>query len=321
VTLRRERRFAGLQGCVWPLYLSPTEANARKQDTGDITAFCMSYSSSHLLVFSQSLSLRIYEVPSTPSLPPKLVQPTRVIARAHDAPVHVCTTDPTSTYLASGSADGIVKVWDIRRGFVTHVFKGHGGVISALAFNYPRTTGAVQLREEKMHLLTASVDTRIRIFDLVAARESGQKGGAAKPTAVLEGHHSVPRGLDVSEDGRWLVSGGRDSVVLLWDLAPQGATGKKNNMSDKGTKKAIKPVLVKTFPILERVEALGLLLPHEELAGHTTEGGVLRFFTAGEKGLVRIWDAHAGTILHTFGQESAVILDEQEEQRQIVQAM
>jgi U3 small nucleolar RNA-associated protein 13 len=248
----------------------------------------------------------------------------RTIARAHDSPVHVSATDPTSTYIASGSADGIVKVWDIHRGFVTHVFKGHGGVISALTFNYPRTPGAVQLREEKMHLITACVDTKIRIFDLVAARESGRKGGAVKPDAVLEAHHSVPRGLDVSPDGRWLVSGGRDSVVILWDLTGEGSVltaGKKHGFSGKGKEKANAPALVKTFPILERVEAVGLLRPHEELAGSSSVGAGLRFYTAGEKGKLRIWDASNGAVLHNFGEENHAVSDEQEEQRQILDAM
>ena len=90
-----------------------------------------------LFLFTTSLSLRIYELPKDAAPLAKHVQPVRVVARAHDAPVHVCRTDPTSTYLASGSADGVVKVWDIVRGHVTHVFKGHGGVVSALVFSYP----------------------------------------------------------------------------------------------------------------------------------------------------------------------------------------
>ncbi|KZP28864.1 WD40 repeat-like protein [Athelia psychrophila] len=141
-------------------------------DTQSITALCISPSSSHLLAFTSALSLRIYELPATGSVHANPVQPVRVVARAHDAPVHVCKADPTSTYLASGSADGVVKVWDIVRGFVTHVFKGHGGVVSALTFNYPRDPSLVN-QTSKMQLITGSVDTRIRIFDLSSAGAPG----------------------------------------------------------------------------------------------------------------------------------------------------
>ncbi|KAI0361058.1 WD40 repeat-like protein [Trametes cingulata] len=286
-------------------------------DTEFITSLCITPSSSHLLLFTSSLSLRIYEIPSAAVPQTKLIKPVRVIARAHDAPVHVCKADPTSTYLASGSADGVVKVWDILRGYVTHLFKGHGGVVSALAFNYPFDPSSV-VREQKMQLITASVDTRIRIFDLSAA--AARASGGSKPEAVLEGHVSVPRGLDVSADGKWLVSGGRDSVVLIWDISSKASPAKKS-AKGKGKETEFAPVLHKTIPVLERVEAVGLLHPDEDLAGAPSGPGKLRFYTGGEKGLVRIWDAREGNVLFTLGQEQDEATEDQEEQRQIVNAI
>jgi len=233
--------------------------------------------------------------------------------------VHVCKSDPTSTYLASGSADGVVKVWNILRGFVTHIFKGHGGVVSALAFNYPFDPAAVH-RETKMQLITGSVDTRIRIFDLSAA--AARSGAASKPEAILEGHVSVPRGLDVSPNGKWLVSGGRDSVVLVWDISSQDSSTQKGKSSKgKGKATAYAPVLAKTIPVLERVEAVGLLRPEEDLAGAPSGPEKLRFYTGGEKGVVRIWDAREGTVLFTLGEEVDNVSEYQEEQRQIVDSM
>ncbi len=231
--------------------------------------------------------------------------------------MHVCKSDPTSTYLASGSADGVVKVWDILRGYVTHLFKGHGGVVSALAFNYPFDPSSV-IREQKMQLITASVDTRIRIFDLSAA--AARTSGGSKPEAVLEGHVSVPRGLDVSPDGKWLVSGGRDSVVLIWDISPKAGSAQKSNKG-KGKEAAFSPVLHKTIPVLERVESIGLLRPDEDLAGAPSGPGKLRFYTGGEKGLVKIWDAREGNVLFALGQERDDATGDQEEQRQIIDAM
>ncbi|KAF8078978.1 U3 small nucleolar RNA-associated protein [Lyophyllum atratum] len=286
-------------------------------DTQAINSLCISPSSAHLLVFTASLSLRIFEIPTSSTPLKKLVHPIRVVSRAHDAPVHVCRTDPTSTYLASGSADGVVKVWDIRHGYVTHVFKGHGGVVSALAFNYPQDISSVT-QEQKMRLITASVDTRIRIFDLSATSNSA---GGGKPEAVLEGHYSVPRALDVSLDGKWLVSGGRDSVVLVWDLSSKPNTSKSSGGKAKGKEKAFSPTLVKTIPVLERVEALGLLRPDEDLTGSTSGPDGLRFYTGGEKGVVKIWDGKDGNVLFTLGKEQIKISDDQEEQRQIIDVL
>jgi U3 small nucleolar RNA-associated protein 13 len=278
------------------------------KDTQLITSICVSPSSKYLLVFTSSLSLRIYEIPSA-SLT-TIVQPIRVVARAHDAPIHVCITDPTSTYLASGSADGVVKVWDILRGYVTHVFKGHGGVVSALVFSYPLDPSS--LSQQKLRLITASADTRIRIFDLTArSRDSNVE-------AVLEGHVSVPRGLDVSPDGKWLISGGRDSVVLIWDLSFKQSP--KNVSNGEGKVREFKPFVSKTIPILERVEAIGLLHPNE-LTGFSSDPDNIRFYTAGEKGVVKIWDCRDSTVLLTLGEEYSRVSDDGEEQRQIVDAM
>ena len=264
-------------------------------------------------MFTSSLSLRIYELPDAKEPLKTRIPPIRVVGRAHEAPVHVCKADPTSTYLASGSADGVVKVWDILHGFATHVFKGHGGVVSALVFSYPQDVGSIT-QNTIMHLITASVDTRIRIFNLVEGPSTSS--GGRKPEAILEGHVSVPRGLDVSLDGRWLVSGGRDSVVLIWDLFSKNISTKEK----KGNRKT--PTLVKTIPILERVEAVGLLRSDDDQFRPKTELDQIRFYTGGEKGIIKIWDGSKGCVVQKLGEEGAQDASaELEEQRQIVDAL
>jgi len=185
------------------------------------------------------------------------------------------------------------------------MFKGHGGVVSALTFNYPRETSSLpsSVTDARMQLITGSADTRIRIFDLTAS--SAQSAGA-KAQNVLEGHVSVPRGLSVTADGRWLVSGGRDAVVMIWDL---GGDGKTSDSKGKGKAVSVnrsKPRLVKTIPVLERIEAVGVILASEAVASSTsvnTTAGRLRFYTGGEKGAIRIWDATDAEIIATLGND------------------
>ncbi|VDB84254.1 unnamed protein product [Peniophora sp. CBMAI 1063] len=280
-------------------------------DTSTIHSFCLTPDSRTLCVFSGSNALRIYDLPTTATT--SLVHPTRVIAKAHDAPVHVCRTDPTGTYLAAGGADGTVKILDITRGHATHVLRGHGGVVSALTFSYPPAVG---LGERVMRLVTASVDTRVRVWDLAKGAVLAKSGKAAKPEAILEGHVSVPRGLDVSPDGRWLISGGRDGVALLWDLEG-GKKGKGKGKEGDG----LSPVLVNTLTALERVEAVGMLAEGQEVAGVEAGVGKLRVYTAGEKGVVRVWDAKKGSVLCTLGDEQEPAGEGQEEQQQILDAI
>jgi U3 small nucleolar RNA-associated protein 13 len=130
--------------------------------------------------------------------------------KPHDTPVSVIESDSTSTLIATGGAEGFVKVWDVQGGFMTHFFKGHGGLVSALKF-WGGKTG-------KWRLASGSEDCKIRVWDLVKKRFVLLGMANDSCIAVLENHVSVVRGLDFSADGATLVSGSRDQVVNFWDM-------------------------------------------------------------------------------------------------------
>ena len=157
-----------------------------------ITAVNITQDGQYLITCSRSLLMKTYSLPEG-----KLLRQTR----AHDAPVISIASDTTSTLIATGGAEGIVKVWDIQRGFVTHNFRGHGGVVSALKF-YGKAGG------QSWRLASGADDCKVRVWDLLAS----------KCLAVLDGHSSVIRGLDFSSDGQMLLSGSRDQLLNTWDL-------------------------------------------------------------------------------------------------------
>ncbi|CCJ29178.1 unnamed protein product [Pneumocystis jirovecii] len=57
------------------------------------------------------------------------------------------------TALASGTADGMVRLWDLRSGLIIKTLLGHTAPITCLQF-------------DKYHLITGSIDRSIRIWDL-----------------------------------------------------------------------------------------------------------------------------------------------------------
>ena len=93
-----------------------------------------------------------------------------------------------------------------------------------------------------------------------------------------------------------MISAGRDSVVLVWEFTADASH------SSKGKGKEVAN-LVKTIPILERVEAAGLLPNDLNLVpgGSSSERG-LYFFTAGEKGTIKIWDAQKGIVVTSLNE-------------------
>ncbi|KLO20068.1 WD40 repeat-like protein [Schizopora paradoxa] len=277
-------------------------------DDETINSFCLTPDASYFAVFTASLTLHIYSDPLNVPSSDKPVRTSRTVARSHEAPVHVCAVDPTSTFLASGSADGVVKIWDLHRGYVTHAFKGHGGVISTLAFRFIHDTSSAINVQPTLQLITGCVDTKLRVFDL------NSKSGGGKPLAVLEGHVSVPRSIDVTPDGKRMISAGRDSVVLIWEFAEDSAR------SSKGKGKEVAK-LVKTIPVLERVEAAGLLPNDLTLgAGGISSEKSTYFFTAGEKGTIKIWDASKGASVTSLNELQSDSEEEMEVQREILDA-
>lgn len=242
------------------------------QDTSAVTTLAITPSpvspqdGGYLLTCGRSLGIHIYSLPS--------LALHRNVARAHDAPIITSCADPTGTLFGTGSADGIVKVWDAANGHCTHVFKGHGGVVSAMVFDIASAGDGG--RQGRARLITGADDCKVRVWDL-RTREG---------VHVLDGHVSVVRGLDVTKDGKTLVSGGRDKVVNVWDL-------------ERG-------VLRKTLPVFETLEAVGIVdVPEAGAAvdkkGKGKETGRTRkaVFTAGDKGVIRLWDLQTNEQIKT----------------------
>lgn len=232
------------------------------------------------------------------------------------APVMVCAVDATGTLVATGGADGLVKVWDIRGGFVTHNIAGHGGKVSALAFYIStgsddgtaedaseavaqgkrKSAAAAKNKKNKRKefrgryaLASGGDDTSIRIFDLETEAVVGP----------LMGHTSLVRGLDWSLDGRRLVSGGRDGVIVLWDTKTW-----KNVVTPAG----------------EEVEAVGFLKPG---AVEREDGGGndKLVFVAGRQDRVRIWDFEEGKEVTSEVEKRPTGDDEEEEELGVNQIM
>lgn len=169
--------------------------------------------------------------------------------KAHESPVIVMTIDPTSTLIATGGAEGAVKVWDLVGGYVTHNFRGHAGMISALRFWGEKGS-------DKWLLASASdLDNKVKIWNLV------ERIGVAS----FENHDSVVRGLDFSIDGKILLSGGRDKIINAWDVIRQ------------------KHII--TIPVMDTVETVGFLKP----GVLTDDDSEQLIFAGGEKGETSIW--------------------------------
>jgi U3 small nucleolar RNA-associated protein 13 len=197
--------------------------------------------------------------------------------KPHTTPIVILAVDQTSTLLATGAADGVVKIWDIRGGYVTHTFRGPNVLLSALHFfelvaskrdevpgisartrRKEHGKGSVPAYEEPneiargFRLASGSQDGKVRIWDLY-------KGTCA---ATLDSHVSHVTALDFSPHENALLTASRDKTIMWWDAR----TWK----------------IRKVVPVLEEVEAAGFL-----------ESGRLTY-TGGANGNIRIWETDNG---------------------------
>lgn len=156
-----------------------------------ITALALTPDGNTLAVVSQPQQLRIYNAK------------TGELLKTHrfSAPVYIASADNTSSLFAFGATDGVVTVWDVEGGYVTHTLKGHGTTICSLKFH------------GQLHLLRwvlASGDTMgtCKVWDLVLR----------KCISTVQDHLGAVRGLGFSDLGDLLITGGRDEVVNIYEV-------------------------------------------------------------------------------------------------------
>ncbi|HEY3000164.1 MAG TPA: hypothetical protein VGJ43_16395, partial [Acidimicrobiales bacterium] len=150
----------------------------------------------------------ILAVPAPAAVPPACAAP----AVAADGKVRALAVDASGRWLAAGTNNCLVAVWDLQAlAQPPQVLTGHAGKVRTLAF-VPGTTT----------LLSSGDDRSIRRWDV---------GAATGPSTVLAGSADDRRiiTLCVAPDGRSVITAGRDHRVRRWTydgttltLDPQG---------------------------------------------------------------------------------------------------
>lgn len=134
------------------------------------------------------------EIRHTPTAAPQ------VVLRGHTAEICCVSFSADDEQLVSGSADKSLRVWDVAKGEVLHMFKDHATEwVKSAAF----LAGGNQV-------VSGSLDQLVRICDL-------ETGGVQ----VLEGHTDAVSMVASSPDGKWIASGSYDGSLRLWDANRQ----------------------------------------------------------------------------------------------------
>lgn len=117
-------------------------------------------------------------------------------ADSHARPVSALAVSHDGNFVASGSWDKNIRIWNVASGKCEKTFEGHSHALNALVFT-----------EDGTKLVSASRDETLRIWSI--------DGGTCDK--VLHGHKASVLTVAVSNDGSRIMSGSEDATVRLWD--------------------------------------------------------------------------------------------------------
>lgn len=120
-----------------------------------------------------------------------------LVFKGHTDCVHALAFSPDAKMLASASADGSVRIWDLATGKDQRMASGHQGGVTTVVFG---VDGKI--------LVSGGLDGLIIIWDPLSGKEKTR----------LRGHMKCITGLVISPDGGTLASSSEDGTVKLWDL-------------------------------------------------------------------------------------------------------
>nr|CAL30216.1 HET-D [Podospora anserina] len=127
----------------------------------------------------------------------------RQTLEGHSGSVNSVAFSPDSKWVASGSDDHTIKIWEAATGSCTQTLEGHGGWVLSVAFS-----------PDSKWVASGSADSTIKIWE----------AATGSCTQTLEGHGGWVNSVAFSPDSKWVASGSDDHTIKIWEAATGSCT-------------------------------------------------------------------------------------------------
>jgi WD40 repeat protein len=216
----------------------------------------------------------------------------------HTGSVAAVAVAPDGTWLATGSWDKTVRIWDPVTGTQRHTLTGHTGPVAA-----------VGIAPDGSWLVTGGREGTVRIWDPVT--------GTQRHT--LTGHRSFVDAVAVAPDGTWLATGSWDKTARIWDPVSGTQRHTLTSHTDSVTAVAIAPdgtwLATGSRDGTTRIWDTATGVERHALTGHTGPVAAVAIApdgtwlaTGSHDGTARIWDPATSVERHTLtGHTDSVI--------------
>lgn len=189
---------------LWDLQdTNPASSSVVLENNGWVYALTFSPDGRWLATGSEDGSTRLWNMQAAGQADTATLTDKPVVLPGHERLIQTLAFSPNGGWLATGSRDHNIFLWNLRELNPTSgpvVLKGHKDWVNALAFS-----------PDNRWLASGSGDKTIRLWEL---RDDGQTPEAT----VLPGHANAIRTLAFSPDGRWLYTGSEDFATRKWDM-------------------------------------------------------------------------------------------------------